>query len=71
MDDKLDSFGWKGHVPVHELHTLHCSDTEKLWYAAMIVAVRYDNDHKLVLDCCPPNMLYSLIGEFMQMLYGV
>ena len=59
-------------VPIHELDTLHCSDdNQKLWYAAMIAAIRYDNDHKFVLDCGEPNMQYSLIREFPDNFNGV
>ena len=69
MYNKLYSYCSQGGVPFDELHALHCSDDKKfLWYAAMIVAVRYDNDHKFVSDCGEPNMLYSLIRETMKSL---
>ena len=64
MDAKLDLICWESCVPLHELDTLHCSDNQKLRYAAKIAAIRYDNDHKYVSHCGEPNMLYSLIREF-------
>ena len=61
MNDKLNSIAWKSHV--HWLCTLPCSNSKKLCYGAMVVANKYDNDHQLTSDCCPPSMLYSLIRE--------
>ena len=71
MKDKLYSYCSQGHVPFYELHTLRCSKNKKLWYAAIIIAVEYDNLHKFVSDCGEPNMLYSLIREYPDNLKGV
>ena len=60
MKEKFDFIAWKSGV--HWLHTLYCSDSEKLCYGAMVAANEYDNDHQLTSNC-PPSMLYSLIRE--------
>ena len=43
--NKLYSYCSQGHVPFYELCALHCSDDKKLWYAAIMAAVEYDNTH--------------------------
>jgi hypothetical protein len=71
MYDKLYSFCSQGYVPFDELHALHCSDDKKLWYAAIMAAVEYDNLHNFFSDCGEPNMLYSLIREYPDNLKGI
>jgi hypothetical protein len=62
--DKLYSFCSQGRVHFHELHTLHCRYTDKLWYAAIMAAVEYDKRHRCFSqEEGAPNMLYSLIRE--------
>jgi hypothetical protein len=69
--DKLYSFCYKGRVHFHELRTLRCRYTDKLWYAAMRAAVMYDNEHNPVTVGCTPSMLYSLIREYPDNLKGI
>ena len=61
INEKLNKNKWK--TGVKGLYTLHCSDSEKFCYAAMLAATGYDNPYKLTSNGCPPSMLYSLIRE--------
>jgi hypothetical protein len=69
--DKLYSFCYKGRVHFHDLCTLRCRYTDKLWYAAIMAAVEYDNLQNFFSDCGEPNMLYSLIREYPDNLKGI
>ena len=63
-DAKLNIIYRESCLPVYESDTLHWTDDQKLWYAVILAAIRYDNDHEYVLGCGGPNMLYSLIKKF-------
>ena len=63
-DTKLNVMYRESCLPVYELDTLHWTDDQKLWYAFILAAIRYDKDHEDVLGCGGPNMLYSLIKKF-------
>ena len=62
MDEKLRNIAWKSDTP--QLLWLPCTKSKQLWYGATRVAIRYDINHKLTSNCCPPSMLYSLIRIF-------
>ena len=57
MDHKLDWIVWNSGD--YWLSSLHCSDSQKLYYCAITEAQSYDN----ISNCSPPSMLYSLIKK--------
>ena len=70
--DRLYSYCYQGSVPFYELKALCCSNRDKkLWYAGIMLAVKYDNKHRFVSPGGEPNMLYSLIRNYPNNLKGV
>ena len=70
--NRLYSYCVQGGVDFYELRHLHCCNRDKkLWYAGIMVAVKYDNEHDFLWNGGQPNMLYSLIREYPDNLKGV
>ena len=66
MVDRLHTVS--SQIGIQKLCTLHCSNSQKLYYGAIIAATEYDHHQQLMSksSCCAPNMLYSLIREIPQ-----
>ena len=64
MKEMLDFIYWRS-----DIYRLHCSNSGKLCYGAIVMANHYDNKYgKLVqLASKLPSMLYALIRETLEM----